>query len=117
MIELLISRKSIVIIFETPEGRYRKDNKDSCWKIAFGDENKKILDPEFPQPKDAIVYARKMGFGGYRLFSKSWTHELRQQAGTRTLRGILTKKVTWKMAPIMFDDEKDWARIYRSRRR
>lgn len=110
MIDLLISNKSIAIIFEK-----KKEDGTTCWKIAFGKTKKKILNGDFSTLQTAIEKARKLGFGGYRTFSKSHTYAMRKESGRMTLRGMLERAVNWKTSPTMFVDEKNWRSVYMTR--
>jgi len=110
MNDLLISKKSIAIIFEK-----KKEDGTSCWKIAFGEIKKKIIDDEFTTLQLAIAEVKRLGFGGYRTFSKTHTYEMRKAAGRLTIKGILEREVKWKTSPVMFEDEKNWRSVYMTR--
>jgi hypothetical protein len=100
-VDIVVTKKSIAIIYKI------RVNKILKWKIAFGLGKKKVILCSFSEMNDAIVYAKKAGFGGYRL----WYSTKRSVS----IDSILNKEVIWKTDPIMFSHEKNWLAIYNAR--
>ena len=100
MLELLITKKSIALIFEAQIG---------IWKIAFGTDQKKVLPQKFTNVDSAIKESRRLGFGGYRSLSKNRSHTKTRMS----MNAILGKEVQFKGDPTMFVDEKEWRLVYR----
>jgi hypothetical protein len=110
MIDLIISRKTIAIIFDVTECTPEKHNCHKPWKIAFGTDQKKIIPKGFQTSELAAKEARRLGFGGYRIISKNTvkTHTKTR----RSVNSILQRDVVFKTNPIMYKDEKNWRAIY-----
>jgi hypothetical protein len=110
MIDLIISQKTIAIIFEVRECL---PGQHGLWKIAFGTDQKKILPKGFRTPELAAKEARRLGFGGYRIISKS---SVKLHTRTRrSMKSILLRDVTFRTKPVMYEDEKNWRAIYTMR--
>lgn len=106
MIDLIISKQTIAIIFEVREC---KPGQIGLWKIAFGTDQKKVFPKGFGTLDSAVREARRLGFGGYRAFSKNY----RQHTRTRiSMKSILQKAVPFRSDPVMFKDEKNWRSVY-----
>jgi hypothetical protein len=99
---LLITKDSIAIIFQTLH----------YWKIAFGEDEKKILQEDYPVLQTAVSEAKRLGFGGYWALPRDFGKKYRVRS---SLVSILTKKVKINITPNMFGDEKNWRAIYQRR--
>jgi hypothetical protein len=102
MLDILITKKSIAVIFQ--------EERSGNWKIVFGDSDKKLIDYQSDNLEAAILYVEKLGFGGYKTVDYSTFLRCRLSCSKLT-----SKKASFKFRKIMFSDEKDWYKIYKSR--
>lgn len=103
MVELLVTNKSIAIIFQ---------NKAIYWKIAFGENEKKVFSDRYTQLEMAVAEVKRLGFGGYTVLPSDFSKRYRIRC---SLKSILLGKRVKLHPPVMFENEKNWRAVYQLR--